>query len=825
MIQRDKFNTIPASSRFNFTKKDSLVDKVGEVKNQGLKQNNLLRLDRQDSRSWKNLLAISNLSVRAFNVLLNNFSSIDAFLSYDHSNLDALKNCGKKTISEINDFLAYLKKSGFFQNSALPATNYPISLKDNLSQAPNRQSIQLLPVFNAKISEEVAVRDLHPDFKANVLLENIAFSVRAMKIFDRMGIKTIGEVMCIPSRTFLKQKNFGRKCLKEIQRAILDIVFGDLMDEFRPTEVTLSHLSIDHTSDESLANQKRCGNISKGGAVDFSSYENMVYSFVKLAITSDRDRQILFDRFCFQTSKIPTLKELGGKHQLTRERIRQIIKKGSKVLKIKSNFNKLLFFSDTVRKKIQAGGGVIHLNALVTILQKEFNWPTMPNPLAVGQFLLICLPDQKIKNSTDLVQLPARCLSCCQRPLYFLKNLDFETIESYHISVAGQKLFEHCTKVCDVNPLPVSMFHDAFIETMVSTTKRQFMIQDHLLYSYDQWSVKYGNKLEDAVYQVLKMHAKPMHYSEIAREVRKKSSVFDDMTDHNIHASLSHYSSLSLIKHGTFALKEWNLPPYQTASDAITDLLKSTPIPMRRAEIISLLKNKFSEGNIIAALASRNARIAAIGNGFYDIRERWKQRSCQDFINRLPEGLQAFMSYLVTHNNCSYKCVAALIFVRGMGADGTLMLGKLRERFYEFYAARHANGLTVEREGLLACKIDMLSPLEFQCRCLIKPIKSFLNSGFFLKIGPVLKLREDLIPHSLNPQFRDIMIMGLLKSIEGYFSAFSPTSEVAYPVPPPSDSDRVKETRASDFGADARDAATAEMEISIKKIKRMKIKL
>lgn len=790
-------------------------------------------LQKIDGNEWKRFIVESNLSVRATNVLLKNFDSLDELIACDRSKLFQLKNCGVKTVFEIIHFIEYLKETGIVdstidvdsQNSEnSPESCRPLSLKTKLSLPPDNDTIQLLPVFNTKTLEEITVGDLHPDFKPFIPLSDIVFSARLIKILDRMGLKTIGDAMCTPGNKFLAEKNFGRKCYNELRQVLVALITEDKLEK---ASLSSNSQSTAHAPlpPESLS-ETLVDNPQEGGFHGFSSYENMVEYFIKSAIKAGRNQKIMIEWFCFQEPKPPTLKALGEKHQITRERVRQIVKKSVRILSIKSNIDNLAFFWNTVKTIITRGGGVIHLHALANDLCQEFNWQQKLNPLALGQLLSLWLPETKLKKTDDIVEINSICLNC-PNPQQFIGKLNFDANASFHIKVVSQKMLEDCQNKCEINPLPVNNFHKAFIEKIIPFAHKRLVINNDLVYPYKQWALTQGDNLEDAVYYVLKDQDQPMHYSEIAQRVRELSSAFADITDHNLHAAIGRYKSIELVDRGTFALKEWGVDRYRPVSEAVEQLLQDADFPMKREQIISELKDEFSEGNITTALSERTTRFVAIGEGFYDYRRRWEQRSTDDLISHMPEPLRPFANYIVTNNNCSYKPVLALILIRSIKEDGAMEIPKLKDRFYNFYASRHARGLVVENNDVMASQINLIEPHEFKNRALLRPIESFCNSGYFSKEGAFLKLRSDIAGFITNG-FRETVIVVLLKAIHQYFSAVAAvTTEYSIQSETSNLTQEVHDGPSADpkksLGENFTDKG--EPEISIKKSKRRKIKL
>jgi hypothetical protein len=378
--------------------------------------------------------------------------------------------------------------------TTITSSNFSRSLKDKLSLPPDNITIKMLPIFYPlTIEEEISSCDLHPDFRPFIALSDIAFSARTKNILESMGLKIIGEVMCTSQNIFLKQKNCGWKSLHEIHKTIKQIVFENFLEDSFGNDFSIND------------------DLATVSAIDYTSYETMVENFVKIAIKKDRQQKIIFARLCFHSSTIPTLEELGEKHNISREGARQVIKKATDVLKIKSNFIKLARFWNMSENFIRGGGGVIHLDALAKALKEGFNWPRTPNPLAIGQLLSLWLPNQKLNENSAVIEIDCECLFC-DRPLKTIRSIDFESDESFHVKVVERKLFDDCQKYCVNRSVPVLTFHDAFLERVVSSSDERFIIKDGLLYTYDKRVVKHGNRLENDIKKVLLKHERPMYY-------------------------------------------------------------------------------------------------------------------------------------------------------------------------------------------------------------------------------------------------------------------------------------------------------------------------
>ena len=739
---------------------------------------------------FKQFVMESGLSVRAANVLLNNVQSLDEFKLLTEESLSVFRNCGRKTIREIIEFLNVLRFRGEVQA--------PVSIEELLLEPPIDSTIEMLPIFSNKRLNQMTAKDLHPDFQGAVKLEDIKLSHRTFYALLNQGkMKIVGDVMLATSSDLLSVKNFGRKSLNEIKDVIRSLC---KTGEYSPR----------HKEIESVL-------------IDFSSFESLFSSYSRLCLKKERNQLIIQKMFLFDSDKSPTLEEVGQLFSITRERVRQLVNKALKQFRHAANISKLENFWIKMDEAVINGGGIIHLQDLPAALKDTFNWASAPNPYSLGQFLGIWEKRLTYKDPNDLITVDCECLSC-ETPVNFFEALDFTDHDSFHVAVIGSKLGFFCREKCPWKH-PKETFHKAFIENQIESCNR-LMIHKDLIITREKWFNSYCSNLEDVVCYVLEDHGKPMHFSEIADKVRRQNVNFKDMSDRNIHASISRYNKIKISGRGTFGLKSWGLKNYRSVSTAIEEFLDAKGLPQRRKDIIRQLDGEFSDANITTAL-NWETRFKNIGDGIYDRQENWQQRTLEEYIKLLPDPVDRFARYLTGRNNTSYKLVMAFIFIRSMDDTGAIYLHKLKTMFYNFYLSRYKKGLVVEDKTATMHRIDELDKNQIINLACKEPLKSFLGSGYFTRFsqkGRKLKL-IDTVNKRLDHSSRDILLVAILKAVDDYFSALAPP-KVTYKTPPPEAPLNVSEsgTETEDsFGETLTDNPA--VQVHIRKKRRGKIKL
>lgn len=730
------------------------------------------------------------LSVRATNVLLANVGSLEELNLMDENILSSFQNCGRKTIQEILSFVYAIR----FQKGV----QAPVSTKELLSSPPTKSTIALLPIFSNTRLADVTLKNLHLDFCAEVEFKDIPLSRRISNTLNHQLITMVGEVMLTPYSVLLTWNNFGKKSINELKKIVISLC---LTGSYTPQDGE-----------------------GKPIIIDYSSYENMTSSFIAVCIKKKRNQELFQKRFCFQTEKIPTLEELGQAFGITRERVRQIVNKGVRKFKHRVNMDKLEHFWKKIDRVVASGGGVIHLGELPSALQKNFNWPTPPHPLALGQLLNLRGSDSGNKDISNLITADCDC-PYCDKVLERINDLDFSENEFYHIEVLALKFKDYCQTHCP-NQEPVNTFHKAFIENLINQTDGGLILYEDIVMSRNKWLEKYCNKLADVVCYVLETHGKPMHFSEIANKVRRQNINFKDLSDRNVHASIARYGKIKIVNRGTYGLKSWKFKSYRSVSTAVEEFIDDKGLPQRRQNIIKHLVGEFTDTNITASLMVET-RFKSIGDGIYDRQKNWRERTLDSLIALLPDPVMEFAQYLTGRNNTSYKLVMAFIFIRSMDDQGAIYLFKLKNMFYNFYLSRYKKGLVVEIDTAAMSHIGELSKNEIKNQACRRPLESLLKSHYFVRYsqnGRKIKLIDRVFSKLASASTRDSLLIVILKAIDNYSQMISPDiiTYVQKPETHSKDGESVSEENSL-FPADP--ISSASTTLNIKKKRRGKIRL
>ena len=276
-----------------------------------------------------------SLSVRTGNILKNQgIIFIEQLLDYSEKQLLSFPGAGKETIKEIKNILNDL---GLQINSNFHFNE--INKAENSSKNPKN------------FIEE---QNIDFDLLSINILEEWPLSVRTYNALKKEKISFLGDIMFFGIENLMKIKNFGKKSYKELNNL------------FKINEIELDRIYFDPKKWEDFASLKKFkikqneienkfkNNhkiekpilIKKSILKDYESFKKEYFNYDKVSIHKDMDKSkienliiddieyilsILHERIIIifkgrygYKESYKTLQDLGNKHKITRERIRQL---------------------------------------------------------------------------------------------------------------------------------------------------------------------------------------------------------------------------------------------------------------------------------------------------------------------------------------------------------------------------------------------------------------------------------------------------------------------------------------------------------------------
>ncbi len=330
-----------------------------------------------------------------------------------------------------------------------------------------------------------------------------------------------------------------------------------------------------------------------------------------LSTLKDRDREILSKRFGLSGVDVETLEEIGKKHNLTRERVRQIEKDSLNFLK-KQNSAELQKALQVIFDTIKDYGSILSEEYLMQIMQVGKN------------------DKQESQAVKFLLSLGESFKNLRETPEYFESwfIVGFDLAKLQQVISEFMTILESSGHVVSQDELQnqfkqTQFYKDHQTELTDRTLKSYLNIAKIIqINPFNEIGLKNWNEVKprdvgDKAYLVLKHHSKPEHYSEITKLINDYK--FDSRTAYQetVHNELIKDARFVLIGRGIYALTEWGYKKGVVA-DVIKDILKASGRPLTRDEIINeVLKKRQVKRNTILVGLSNRKNFSKVGKDKY----------------------------------------------------------------------------------------------------------------------------------------------------------------------------------------------------------------
>lgn len=312
------------------------------------------------------------------------------------------------------------------------------------------------------------------------------------------------------------------------------------------------------------------------------------------AIEHDREKEIITRRFGLFDRK-ETLEQIGELLGITRERVRQLEKAILIRLKIAAEDGKIPAVRDIERamvRHLSENGRIARVTHLTESLLQD---KAEPSHVAHVGFIAELAPNLTVIPENDHYYHAVGITEYGDEKTT-KKNVDQivkaikEHGEPIHAETLHQKLDAY--------------EHPGHVTALASVSKHLATLHNH--WGLTKWPTVNPKNIRDKIYVILSENGKPMHFSDIAKAIKKSSFKRKDVTTQAIHNELIKDKRFVLIGRGIYALDTWGYSK-GTVSDAITDVLKKAGEPLHRDEIVKrvLKSRQVKETTILLNLQSK----------------------------------------------------------------------------------------------------------------------------------------------------------------------------------------------------------------------------
>lgn len=335
---------------------------------------------------------------------------------------------------------------------------------------------------------------------------------------------------------------------------------------------------------------------------DFNPTEALAELLKKL---SHKEADVLRRRFGLQDAELETLENIGKHYNVTRERIRQIENLGVKKMREVGEFSEIITPVEHVFHATfnQFGGFLTEEFLFEKLLSGPKSTPT--NERAIIFILGKLLNEKFTKHPANEKRHPTwKVFTASEEFLETmideLHALIHEHQKPMHFDDIHSKVKERASYEKHKNKLTEDVI------SALLDISQMIDVNPFGEYGLKHWGSIVPKRMDDKIFLILKKAEKPLHFTEIAKQISKtfKRRAYPP----TVHNELILNADYVLVGRGIYALKEWGYKPGVVA-EVLRVILEKNGKPLKRDELVKeVLKQRVVKRNTIH-LALTNKKI------------------------------------------------------------------------------------------------------------------------------------------------------------------------------------------------------------------------
>ena len=310
-------------------------------------------------------------------------------------------------------------------------------------------------------------------------------------------------------------------------------------------------------------------------------------------IEQDREREIISRRFGLNGNK-ETLEQIGELLSITRERVRQLEKAILIRLQISAEENQIPEIAAAEKMLIRNLTELGRVAKLSDIADKVYGRRASASEKTGIYFIATFAKNLTVVEENDRYNAAIG-------------------IAEYGDGAVIKKRVDEIVAIIKANKSPMSIDelddklnyeHPDHIKAIASISKLLATLNG--MWGLAKWPAVNPKNIRDKIFVILEAKKEPMHFSEIAREIRESNFKRKNVTVQAIHNELIKDSRFVLIGRGIYALSTWGYKK-GTISDTIKSILEKSDEPLTREEIVKqvLRSRKVKETTILLNLQNK----------------------------------------------------------------------------------------------------------------------------------------------------------------------------------------------------------------------------
>ncbi|MBQ3280623.1 hypothetical protein IJG92_03150 [Candidatus Saccharibacteria bacterium] len=310
-------------------------------------------------------------------------------------------------------------------------------------------------------------------------------------------------------------------------------------------------------------------------------------------VEQDREKEIISRRFGLKGSK-ETLEQIGETLSITRERVRQLEKAILIRLQISAEENKipeLIAAEKILVRNLTEMGRVARLDELASKIYGK--------PATGAQ-----------QNGIYFIATFAKNLTVIEENDRYYNGVG---IAEYGDAITTRGKVDKIVSTISANKQPMTLDeldskldyeHPDHIKAVASISKLLATLNG--LWGLAKWPAVNPKNIRDKIFVILETKHEPMHFSDIAEEIKNSNFKRKNVTVQAIHNELIKDPRFILIGRGIYALSTWGYKK-GTISDIIVSILERSDKPLSKEEIVKqvLKVRKVKETTILLNLQNK----------------------------------------------------------------------------------------------------------------------------------------------------------------------------------------------------------------------------
>lgn len=310
-------------------------------------------------------------------------------------------------------------------------------------------------------------------------------------------------------------------------------------------------------------------------------------------IEQEREREIVARRFGLNGPK-ETLEQIGETLSITRERVRQLEKAILIRLQISAEENQIPELAPAEKILIRNLTEMGRMAKLADIADKVYGRATSATE----------------RTGIYFIATFSRALTVVEENDRYYAAVG---IAEYGDTRVIRERVDEIVNIIKKNKQPMTLDeldsrlnyeHPDHIKAIASISKLLATLNG--LWGLAKWPSVNPKNIRDKIFVILESHKEPMHFSDIAKEIKESNFKRKNVTVQAIHNELIKDARFVLIGRGIYALSTWGYKK-GTISDIIKSILEKSDQPLTREEIVKqvLRVRKVKETTILLNLQNK----------------------------------------------------------------------------------------------------------------------------------------------------------------------------------------------------------------------------